>query len=152
MITKLKPLTEKQIESQILEWLNYQKGIFAFKVNTVGVFDPKKEVFRVNRNPFLHLGTADILGICDGRFFAMEVKTPLGLKRALSKPTPHDIRQQQFIHTVKRFYGFGGLVCSINDAAALIHQIRSLPLLKSSSSLPLRPEVNAGIIRKSNSP
>lgn len=125
MITKLKSLTEKQIESLILEWLNLQSDIFAFKVNTLGVFDPTRGIFRTNKNPFLHNGTSDIIGVCKGYFFALEVKTPKELKRVLTKPTPRDLRQREFIHQVEENYGFGGLVSNIEDAESIIHQIRS---------------------------
>jgi hypothetical protein len=67
-------ITEKKLESQILDWLNFQPKTFAFKVNTVGIFDREKNVFRKNLNPHVHRGTSDIIGVTDGRFFAIEVK------------------------------------------------------------------------------
>jgi hypothetical protein len=70
------PLTEKQIESQILDWLNLQPGIFAFKVNTTGVYDTARKCFRTIKNPHIHKGTSDIIGCKNGLFFAIEVKSP----------------------------------------------------------------------------
>ena len=65
---------EKLIENSILDNLNIIPECFAFKVNTTGVYDPRKRVFRKNNNPHIHNGTSDILGTYKGRFFAIEVK------------------------------------------------------------------------------
>lgn len=65
---------EKLIETSILDNLNIIPECFAFKVNTTGVYDPRKRVFRKNNNPHIHNGTSDILGTYKGRFFAIEVK------------------------------------------------------------------------------
>jgi penicillin-binding protein-related factor A (putative recombinase) len=69
---------EKKIESDILRWLNLQPSTFAFKVNTIGIFDPIKKIYRKNRNPYLIKGTHDIIGVCQGRFFSIEVKSDKG--------------------------------------------------------------------------
>lgn len=74
----IKKITEKQIESQILRWLNAQPGIFAFKINTVGIYDPTKKIYRKNWNPYLLKGTHDILGVYAGKFFSIEVKSSTG--------------------------------------------------------------------------
>jgi len=65
---------EKLIENSILDNLNIIPECFAFKVNTTGVYDARKRVFRKNNNPHIHNGTSDILGTYKGRFFAIEVK------------------------------------------------------------------------------
>jgi len=75
----LKLLTEKQIERQILQWLNAQPQIFAFKINTTGIWDTKKKLFRKNRNPYIIKGCSDIIGVCNGLFFAIECKTKRGI-------------------------------------------------------------------------
>lgn len=67
-------MPEKDIERSILEWLNLIDGCFAIKINTMGVYDQKKGVWRKNRNKHIHNGTSDILGTYRGRFFAIEVK------------------------------------------------------------------------------
>lgn len=69
-------MTEKQLETSILEYLNTLPGVFAFKVQTTGIFDPTRKVFRTIKNKHLHRGTSDILGLKDGKFFAIEVKLP----------------------------------------------------------------------------
>lgn len=107
-------MTEKQIENLILQWLNSQPGTFAFKVQTTGIYDTKKKVFRT-ASKHVFKGTSDILGIKGGIFFAIEVKTPKSLKTALSKPKPSDIRQMEFLEIVKRHEGFGVRVCSLDQ-------------------------------------
>jgi len=113
-------MTEKQIESQILTWLNYQPGVFAFKVNTTGVYDPTKKCFRKITNPHVHRGTADIIGVKNGHFFAIEVKTPVAIKK---KPTQHDHNQTAFLEKVKFCKGTATRVCSLQDVIDLMREI-----------------------------
>lgn len=65
---------EKDLETRILNWLNSIEGCFAIKINTTGIFDPVRKVYRKNTNPHIHNGTSDILGLYKGSFFAIEVK------------------------------------------------------------------------------
>ena len=67
-------MTEKALETEILDYLNILDGVFAFKINTVGIYDARRGVYRKNTNSHIHNGTADILGVCNGMFFAIEVK------------------------------------------------------------------------------
>lgn len=83
--------TEKQIESQILDWLNLQPEVFAFKINTTGIYDPTRKCFRTIKNPHIHKGTSDIIGLKKGRFFAIEVKA--------GKNVPSQ-EQDSFLHEV----------------------------------------------------
>lgn len=69
--------TEKTIESEILHWLNSQKDCFAFKVNTVGIWDEQAQCYR-NTGLFTLKGTSDILGIWKGKPLAIEVKNDHG--------------------------------------------------------------------------
>lgn len=63
------------IESKIIEWVDAHPQGFAFKVNTVGIFDPVK---RVHRKPskWIKKGTADVIGMWKDKFLAIEVKKP----------------------------------------------------------------------------
>lgn len=106
-------LTEKQIESQILTWLNHQPGVFAFKINTVGIWDPTKKLFRRNKNPHVHKGTSDIMGLKNGQFFAIEVKTSTTIK----KPSPEQI---SFLGTITKQGGKGIFACCLNDVIAFM--------------------------------
>ena len=68
-------ITEKNIENAILTYLKAQ-GIYCWKSQTVGIYDPKRRIFRKSNNPHHINGIADILGIYQGRFLAIEVKKP----------------------------------------------------------------------------
>ena len=69
---------EKLIENQILHYL-FRRGIFAWKNQSVGIFDPVKRIYRKNNNPFHIKGVSDILGVLPGgRLLAIEVKTEIG--------------------------------------------------------------------------
>jgi hypothetical protein len=76
-------ITEKMIENQILTFLR-NKGIFVWKNQSTGLFDPTRKVFRKSNNPHHISGVSDILGILkDGRFLAIEVKKPYVSKKTL---------------------------------------------------------------------
>jgi penicillin-binding protein-related factor A (putative recombinase) len=114
-------MLEKQIESDILKWLNLQHDTFAFKINTVGIFDVKKGIFRKNLNPYVHLGTSDILGVCQGRMFAIEVKTPKRLKDVTDA-------QRRFLDQVRLKGGLGIVATSLDQVILFIGTVRNLSL------------------------
>jgi penicillin-binding protein-related factor A (putative recombinase) len=68
---------EKRIEYEILSFLS-QIGIFAWKVDRAGTYDPVRKTFRANHNPYKIKGVSDIHGIIAGRFIAIEVKSKTG--------------------------------------------------------------------------
>ena len=71
-------IPEKAIENHILRWLN-MSGIFAWKNQSVGIYDPVKKIYRRSNNPYHIKGVSDILGILpDGRLLAIEVKSATG--------------------------------------------------------------------------
>lgn len=70
-------MTEKQIENEILNFLRVM-GIYCWKNQSVGVFDPVKKVYRKSNNAHHIKGVSDILGIIHGRFLAIEVKSETG--------------------------------------------------------------------------
>ena len=110
-------MTEKQIETSILTYLNHQPNTLAFKINTTGVFDPTRKVFRKNKNPFIIPGCSDILGLHAGRFFAIEVKTPQAYKRIVKSLTlpPSDMRQKAFLEKVSHRGGLSLLAYSLDQ-------------------------------------
>lgn len=67
-------LSEKIVENEILHYLALRQ-VFAFKVKTVGTFDPIRKKFRRSAANYKK-GVADILGIYQGKFLAIEVKRP----------------------------------------------------------------------------
>lgn len=68
---------ENAIKNSICEWLGYQKCFF-WVSDRVGIFDPTRKVFRMNRSPYRIRGVSDILGIWKGQPLAIEVKTKTG--------------------------------------------------------------------------
>lgn len=109
MVEKL----EKQIEKEILEFLNLQPYIKAWKNISVGVYDARKKVYRSPRNPFFIKGVSDILGIYQspdtgiGRMLAVEVKRP-----KTGKITEH---QREFIQTIETYGGIAFIATSVDE-------------------------------------
>lgn len=68
---------EKGIENSILRFLKLI-GVYCWKNQSTGVWDPKKQIFRKPKNPHHINGVADILGVINGRFIAIEVKSEKG--------------------------------------------------------------------------
>lgn len=68
---------EKQIENEILDFLRII-GIYCWKNQSVGVYDAKKKIYRKANNANHIRGVSDILGLVQGRFLAIEVKSAIG--------------------------------------------------------------------------
>jgi len=97
---------EKAIENQILHFL-FKKKVFAWKNQSVGIFDPIKKVYRRSNNPFHIKGVADIIGVLpDGRFLAIEVKSKTG------KASPEQI---EFIKKINFMGGKAFIARSVED-------------------------------------
>ena len=108
-------MKEKPIEKSILQYLNAQPDTFAFKVNTVGVFDPVKKVYRKPKSKYLINGVSDILCQTSLGLIFFEVKSPTG------KQTDS---QKAFEHNIKRCNGFYYVVRSIEDAKKALEEIQ----------------------------
>lgn len=101
---KLK-IKEKSIENEILSFLK-RNGIFAWKNESVGIYDAKKGVFRRKNSIHRIVGTSDILGIFYQRFLAIEVKSKTG---KLSDA------QCAFLEAVKNNGGIAFVARSVDD-------------------------------------
>jgi penicillin-binding protein-related factor A (putative recombinase) len=66
--------TEKDIERAILDFLAIVPHGKFWKNNTVGIFDPSTQSWRKLTGRHHARGAADILGVVQGRFVAIEVK------------------------------------------------------------------------------
>jgi len=104
-------MLEKEIENQILEYLNHL-GVFCWKVNSVGVYDSKRRVYRKSHNKYHLNGVADVLGILPGgRMFAVEVKSEKGrLTEA----------QKHFLNRLSKDGGLPLVARSIEDLKPLV--------------------------------
>lgn len=116
---------EKDIENIILVWLNAQPETFAFKIATTGFFDTKRNVFRKNLSRFIIPGTSDILGVSHHRMIAIEVKTPITMRRFLNYPTERDLMQKIFLDKINRLGGVAKCVCSLEEVKQLIKGLMS---------------------------
>lgn len=85
--------SEKQIENQIINFLRIV-GVFCWKNQSTGIYDPTKKIFRRSNN-YNHLrGVSDILGVVDGKFLAIEVKSESGRLTVEQKAFLQNIRAQ----------------------------------------------------------
>lgn len=75
--------------------------------------------FKVHGGPLMPVGTPDIIGVCKGRFFALETKMP----RKDSQPSE---RQRYVMSLIRRAGGIVGVPRSVADALEMLH--RSIPL------------------------
>ncbi len=104
-------MSEKQVERSILQYLTI-KGIYCWKENNVGVFDPVKKIYRRPNSPYIIKGISDILGVLpDGRFLAIECKAK-GKKWNVSK------EQQSFIDAVNQNGGLAFVADKIEDVVS----------------------------------
>lgn len=98
-------MIEADIENLILDYLN-KRGIFAFKIKTMGTYDAINKTYR-KLGKFSLKGTSDILGLLPGgRFLAIEVKTAKGV---VSK------EQKAFLNKVNKKGGLGFVARSVED-------------------------------------
>ena len=110
--------SEKNIENSILDFLSYQKNIFAFKVNTMGVFDRKINGYR-RLSKHVIPGTPDIIACVNvnglGVFCAFEVKSKTGKQSIFQKAFEQNI--------LKRGCGFYFIVRSVEEVQIAISKI-----------------------------
>lgn len=107
-------MSEKQLENQVLQALN-MRGVFCFKIQSTGLFDPTKKIFRKSMNQWHIKGVSDILGIYNGRMIAIELKRPLKnprTKERLDRLASPD--QISFINRVNAEGGIGFVADSLD--------------------------------------
>lgn len=105
-------MNEKTIENSILNFLKHI-GVFCWKNQTTGVFDPTKKVFRKSSNPHHIKGVADILGCIEGRMIAIEVKAEKG------KVSPE---QRVFLTRINQEGGVAFVARSIDQVARELYK------------------------------
>jgi hypothetical protein len=96
---------ERAIQNEICAWLK-SRGALCFIHDSVGIFDPRRGVFRRNTSPYRIRGVADVLGIWQGRPLAIEVKTKTG------RVSPH---QKEFLAMWTAAGGIGFVARSVED-------------------------------------
>ncbi len=99
-------MSESDVQRLCIGWLKTQ-GIYCWRNNTTGIFDPVAQVFLPLTGVGALTGVADILGILpNGRFLAVEVKSQTG---RISKD------QQSFLEAIKQNKGVACVVRSLDD-------------------------------------
>ena len=104
---------EKDIERGILHYLSSIPTVFVWKVNTVGVFDSKRGIYRMPNSPFIIRGVSDIIGVVTdgehrGKIITIECKRP-STKKRLTK------EQSNFLLKIKESGGFSAVCCSVEE-------------------------------------
>jgi hypothetical protein len=105
---------EKEIQNAIIEYLNYS-GCYVWRQNAGKVFvgqGRKQRMIVIGER-----GISDIIGIRrrDGKFIAIEVKTPIRKKNLT-------LDQKVFLNTVKQFGGLSGVATSIDEALEIVEE------------------------------
>jgi hypothetical protein len=104
---------ETDIQKAILHYLK-MKGIFAWRNQSVGIYDPVKKIFRKPKSRYSINGVSDILGILPGgKFLAIEVKRP---KQKMTEA------QWQFVFEINNRGGVAFSTACISDVASRIEK------------------------------
>ena len=109
-------VSENSIQNSILLYLNSIPKCFAWRNNSVGIYDPQKKVYRKKVGRFDINGVSDIICIYNGHTLFIEVKTPNN-KNKLS------IAQKEFMTKVTRCGGIAYVASSIQDVADFIKKL-----------------------------
>lgn len=108
---------EKDIELEILIYLNSQPGCFAWKNKSMGTFNAARGVYLRNHHRFSEKGTSDIIGIFQGYMLCVEVKSRNG------RLQPH---QAQFLDRMSEMGAIAFVARSVDDVRAhlLDHRLK----------------------------
>lgn len=130
--------TEKEIENAILLFLKYQVGVFAFKVNTMGVFDKTRGVYR-SLSKHVVPGTPDIIACVSvkgiGVFVGLEVKSGKG-KQSKEQKSFQDKLQD-------RANGYYFTVRSVGDADQAIQSVRKAAAFRVARAYMMNPSMDS---------
>ena len=107
MPAKKRGLREKDIQNAILEWLKWQPRAFCWQNGTKGSWNPTTQRFH-SLPKHCKRGAADILGMWDERFLAIEVKMPG------KHPTEF---QHIFLDEINRRGGIAFVARSVDDVS-----------------------------------
>lgn len=106
---------ESAIQDAIRLALGTEPGLVLWR-NNVGTAEHWTERGTQRVRYGLAPGSADLVGICGGRFIALEVKTPAG------RVAPEQV---QWLALVRRQGGFAAVVRSVEEARAAIARCRA---------------------------
>lgn len=110
--------SEKDIEDAVLQYLKFQVGVFAFKVDTRANFDPRLGTYRKLHGSVMP-GTPDIIACVSvngvGVFVGIEVKTSTG------RQSKHQKEFQERLQD--RANGFYFVVRTVKEAELAIRHV-----------------------------
>lgn len=108
-------MKESEIQDAVRLALGRERGVLLWR-NSVGTAEhwTGTGVQRVRYG--LAPGSADLVGLVDGRFFALEIKAPGG------RVAPE---QEQWLALVRRNGGFAAVVRSADEARACVERCRA---------------------------
>ena len=104
---------EKEIENSILDYLAILPNAKFWKVDTTGIFDSKKGVFRQRKSKHRYKGVSDIIGFYKCRFIAIEVKTPSRRKNTT-------VYQEEFLEAAASNGQIAIVACSVQEVANVL--------------------------------
>jgi penicillin-binding protein-related factor A (putative recombinase) len=110
---------EKDIELEVLLWLNSQRGCFAWKNKSMGTFNAKRGVYLRPTHRFSEKGSSDILGIWQGYMLCIEVKSQRG------KLMPH---QELFLDRINELGAIAFVARSLDDVKAHLIEAQILKI------------------------
>lgn len=118
----LKPrLPETAIKTAILEWLNLQKGLLIMPIDTVGIWDAKRGVFRKRRG-YANLPNIWTRGVADILVYGPEVGlVAIEVKSARGRVRPE---QKAFLGSVEALGGHALVARDWKEVADLFVRIR----------------------------
>lgn len=102
---------EQLVKHAIMDYLRLMPKAKFFWVKSTGTYDPVAKIFRRSNSRWEIRGVSDILGVMNGRFIAIEVKSAKG------RVTPE---QKLFIDQVNACGGLGFVARSVADVAERI--------------------------------
>lgn len=108
---------EKDVQNEILQYLE-RIGIYAWKNDSVGIFDPRTRKFRKATSRFKRRGISDILGVANdgsGRIIGIEVKRP-----GSNRVTPE---QKEFIAHIQAAQGIAFVAHSVDEVRTALAQV-----------------------------
>jgi len=117
MINKLPKISEHQIRNDILDIMRYA-GWLCWTNNSGGMTNEYTDKNNRTKKRFTRFGglpgASDIFGVKNGLFCALEVKVPERRNKATRS-------QLEFIEQVKAHGGIAEIVCSTQEAAAVLN-------------------------------
>lgn len=111
----MKRRKEKDIENAILEYLAMLPGFEAWKVDTVGVYDAQRGVYRQRHSGSRYKGVSDIIGFYRGKTWLIEVKTSKRKNRLTDE-------QKEFLAAANENNQIGIVVTSVDDVKDFIEK------------------------------